>query len=127
MTGHKNKPGAGRPPKGGQRHNVMLPAHVWEWLKQNEASKTITRLVEKEIEMTAKHIYTAWMSNEQGASEDVTGRFTSISSIRSYIRAQYGPGWTAHIQAVDIDGDGQSVMMHGESPIYPVESFTIRK
>lgn len=53
MTGRKNKPGAGRPPKGGQRHNVMLPAHVWEWLKKQGASQTITRLVEERIQSQA--------------------------------------------------------------------------
>jgi hypothetical protein len=54
MTNHGGKrTGAGRPPKGGQRHNVMLPAHVWEWLMKQGASQTITRLAEREIENEA--------------------------------------------------------------------------
>ncbi len=46
----------GRPPlmQGGKGRTVYLPAHVWEWLKANGASQTITRLVEREIAKETK-------------------------------------------------------------------------
>jgi hypothetical protein len=43
------RPGAGRPRTQGERHNVKLPAHVWEWLDQQGASHTITKLVEDKM------------------------------------------------------------------------------
>lgn len=44
------RPGAGRPRTEGERHNVKLPAHVWEWLKTSgNASLKIVELVENKM------------------------------------------------------------------------------
>jgi len=50
-----------------------------------------------------RHTYTAWVSNDQGATEDIEyNGNTSKSAIIKHVRATYGAGWTLHIR--DIDG-----------------------
>ncbi|HUV15504.1 MAG TPA: hypothetical protein VMW28_02950 [Pelolinea sp.] len=45
-------------------------------------------------------IYTAYVINEQGASDDA-GRDTSINNLKARIRATYGAGWTVVISELD--------------------------
>lgn len=67
--------------------------------------------------------YYGWMSNDQGATCDVDMQSHGLRRLTDYIRSRFGRGWTAHIMAVDIDGDGHSVM--GEP--YEIKKFTLRK
>lgn len=67
--------------------------------------------------------YYAYVQNDSGASDDVPMQTGNKNELKRFIRSRYGKGWKVHIMAVDIDGDGQSVM--GEP--YEVESFKLRK
>lgn len=72
--------------------------------------------------MATKDIFYAWVSNNQGASDDVKySRGTSKTNAINQARQQYGSGWTVHIMQVFVDGDGQSVM-----EVKEVKTFTIR-
>jgi hypothetical protein len=71
--------------------------------------------------MTKK--YYAYVQNETGASDDVPMQTYNKNELKSFIRSRYGAGWQVHIMAVDIDGDGQSVM--GQP--YEIETFKLRK
>jgi len=72
--------------------------------------------------MEPKNVYYAWVSNEQGAREDVQySRGNSKTNAIREARKQYGPGWTVHIMTLPVDGDGQSVMCAEE-----IGKFTIR-
>lgn len=43
--------------------------------------------------------YTAWVSNEQGATEDITYEGnTNYRAITDYVRRNYAAGWTLHIE-----------------------------
>lgn len=70
-----------------------------------------------------KRKYYAYVQNDSGATDDVPMQSYNKSELKSFVRSRYRAGWTVHIMAVDIDGDGQSVM--GDP--YEVESFTLRK
>jgi hypothetical protein len=70
---------------------------------------------------TPKHKYSAYLTNGTGASQDVPFMTHNKAELKSYIRARY-TGFRVHIIAVDIDGDGQSVM--GEPR--EVETFKLR-
>lgn len=67
--------------------------------------------------------YFAYVQNDSGATDDVPLQTGNKRELKDYIRRTYGRGWTVHIMAVDIDGDGQSVM----GGPYEVESFRLRK
>ncbi len=67
--------------------------------------------------------YYAYVSNDSGASDDVPMQTHNKAELKSYIRSKYGVGWQVHIFAVDVDGDGQSVM----SEPYEIETFRLRK
>lgn len=69
-----------------------------------------------------KKKYYAWVQNKQGATEEVPRASYNKNELKSFIRANYGPGWRVHLLAVDLDGDGQSVL---GSP-YEIESWTLR-
>lgn len=71
----------------------------------------------------SKRKYFAWVQNDSGASDNVPHQTYNLAELKRFIRANYGKGWTAHINAVDIDGDGHSVM--GEP--YELEVFRLRK
>lgn len=60
------------------------------------------------------HYYTAYVRNDQGASDKVRGEFSSIEAAAAAIRFEYGPGWTAHILRVEGDNADE------------VKTFTIR-
>lgn len=68
-----------------------------------------------------RHKYWAYLTNGTGASLDVPMQTYNKNELKKYIRANYS-GFTAHILAIDLDGDGQSVM--GEP--YEIESFKLR-
>jgi len=70
-----------------------------------------------------KRKYYAWVQNDSGASDDVPLQTYNKNELKSFIRSRYGRGWTAHIMAVDIDGDGQSVM----GAPYEIENFRLIK
>lgn len=77
------------------------------------------------------HHYTAWVSNDQGATETVGNSFTpptftSQRAAEQACRANYGPGWTAHIMGVWIDGDGHSWAADPAKGETEVKTFTIR-
>jgi hypothetical protein len=65
--------------------------------------------------------YYAYLTNGTGASQDVPMMSHNKSELKAHIRANYS-GFRVHIMAVDIDGDGQSVM--GEP--YEDETFKLR-
>jgi hypothetical protein len=67
--------------------------------------------------------YYAYVSSDGGATRDVPMQTHNKSELKSYIRSHYGRGWTAHVLAVDLDGDNQSTM--GDP--YEVETFRLRK
>lgn len=73
--------------------------------------------------MTTKDIFYAWVSNDQGATEEVPhSRGYSKNNAIAEARRQYGRGWTVHIMQVYVDGDGQSVM-----GVEEIKKFRIRK
>jgi len=49
--------------------------------------------------------YTAWVSNDSGATDNIAYKSKSKRSIYDYARENYGGGWTLHI----IDQDGAEV------------------
>ena len=63
--------------------------------------------------------YYAYLTNGTGASLDVPMMTHNKRELIDYIRANYS-GFQVHIMAVDIDGDGQSVL--GE----PAETDTFK-
>ena len=65
--------------------------------------------------------YYAWLSNDSGANVDVEIQTHNKAEIKKYIRNNYGPGWTVHLMAVAIDGDGESTF-----PAEEIETFTLR-
>ncbi len=65
--------------------------------------------------------YYAYLTNGTGASQDVPMMTHNKNELKAYIRGNY-TGFRVHIMAVDIDGDGQSVM--GEP--YEAETFKLR-
>lgn len=94
-------------------------------------TETITMIIdrmyrEEHSTMRTNRKYYAWANNDQGASTDVTlpmsERRRGLRAFEDAARTQLGSGWTVHIMAVDIDGDGQSVM----SEPYEIKKFTIR-
>lgn len=66
--------------------------------------------------------YYAYVQNDNEAIDNVPYQTHNKRALKDEIRRTYGRGWTAHIMAVDIDGDGQSVM----GAPYEVESFRLR-
>jgi len=76
--------------------------------------------------MNRNRKYYAVASNDQGAHLDVylpaSERSRSQRAFENAARQQLGSGWQVHIMAVDIDGDGQSVL--GQP--YEVKTFRIR-
>lgn len=76
--------------------------------------------------MKQKNLYTAWVSNDSGASTDVSNggsKFTSIREAENAARSQFGSGWKVHIIRHWVDGDGQS---WNEAYNEEVKTFTIR-
>lgn len=71
--------------------------------------------------MRVKRKYYAYLTNDTGASVDVALMTTNKRELKNHIRAHY-TGFTVHILAIDIDGDGQSVM--GEP--HEIETFKLR-
>jgi len=69
--------------------------------------------------------YTAWASNEQGATMDIDYPMhepsCSMRALENAARNTLGSGWTVHIVRVLIDGDGQSTM-----GVEEVKKFRIR-
>lgn len=65
--------------------------------------------------------YYSYLTNDTGASHDVPMQTTNKAELKAHIRANY-TGFQVHIMAVDIDGDGQSVM--GEP--YEIETFKLQ-
>lgn len=65
--------------------------------------------------------YYAALTNDTGAIHNVPMQTHNKNKLKAYIRANYS-GYRVHIMAVDIDGDGQSVM--GEP--YEIETFKLR-
>ena len=63
----------------------------------------------------------AWVSNEQGATEDVRGRFGNQRATEDAARAQFGKGWKVHVMKVGHDGDD------GYFPPEEVRTFTLRR
>lgn len=48
-----------------------------------------------------KQIYKAWVSNTQGAVEDIKVKNnTNKREILDYVRRTYGAGWTLHIRDI---------------------------
>jgi len=67
-----------------------------------------------------KNLYDGYVINKQGASQGLP-RTTSIRSMETFARSNFGSGWTVCINKVLIDGDGTSYMGTEE-----VKKFTIR-
>lgn len=72
--------------------------------------------------MAAKHKYYAYLTNETGTALDIPGFYSNKNELKAHIRSRY-TGFMVHILAVDIDGDGQSVL--GDGP-REIETFKLR-
>ena len=66
--------------------------------------------------------YYAWVSNASGANDDVPLQTYNKRELKDYIRNNYGGGWTVHLMAVGIDGDGESTF-----PPEEIKTWTLRK
>lgn len=70
--------------------------------------------------MANKSTYRAFAQNDQGASINVMGSYTSQRSAEDAARAELGSGWKVTITKTEHDGDS------GWFGPVPVKTFTIR-